>query len=298
MTRSREGSPGPRVGVVVPTVGENHHLDRLFGSLVNQEHPPHKVVVVTQGDAADWGEVLGRWAEMLPIDHLTCGRGVSRARNIGTGWVLRECDIAVFLDDDVWLEPHSLRRAAECLRTGPAAVSGSLLDADGTPHRDCYPGRARELDDRSVWRVTYETTTAFTRCFWELAGPLDEQLGLGAATRWLSGEGTDFLLRGMRNGGRVSFDPEIRFFEDPFVGESPAHLLRRHRQYARGTGAVYRRHYGPTRAARMAAGPLLRAALHAVRGDLNGARTEVVICAGRLDGYVTAWLRLRASGGA
>ncbi len=182
-----------RIGVVIPTIGRDHKLDRLMESLANQEHQPHGVVVVTQGDTAAIERVLDGWRSRLCITHLECPRGASRARNVGVS-ALVDCEGLVFVDDDVWLESAVLGRVAVYLSQGPVAVSGALSHGDGTPYRDRYSSLAQKLDANSVWRNTYETTTCFSRSFWDLAGPLDEQLGLGAETRWQSGEGTDFLL--------------------------------------------------------------------------------------------------------
>src|SRR4029078_4597421 len=41
-------------------------------------------------------------------------------------------------------------------------------------------------------------------------GPFDERLGLGSGTPWSSGEELDYVLRAIRSGARVVYDPAVR----------------------------------------------------------------------------------------
>lgn len=286
----------PGVGVVIPTIGETHRLGRLFESLTQQDEPPLKVVVVVQDNMGAVARAIAPWTDSLDVTQLTCPRGAARARNVGVAALPADCTAVTFLDDDVWLDHRALGRMAGWLRYPRVAVSGALAHADGTPYRKGYSTHPELLDAASVWRNTYETTTAFNRDFWELAGPLDERLGLGSGTRWQSGEGTDFLLQGMRRGGRVVFDPCIRLFEDAYEAGSPRLARRRLQAYARGTGAVYSRHYGPARAVRMMAGPLVRMAIHGARRDAEGVLTDAAVWLGRMEGYVTGKASLGRAG--
>ena len=43
----------------------------------------------------------------------------------------------------------------------------------------------------------------------ERVGAFDEALGLGSGTRFASGEETDYLVRALRSGARLAYEPSL-----------------------------------------------------------------------------------------
>jgi GT2 family glycosyltransferase len=118
----------------------------------------------------------------------------------------------------------------------------------------------------------------------ETVGGFDEQLGLGSGTAWSSGEETDYLVRAVRSGARIAFDPTLTVVHP----ETP---LSRHELRARGlrdgasVGYILRKHRYPARVvARMIVRPLGGAVLSLARGDRAQARFHLATLRGRIVG--------------
>ena len=117
------------------------------------------------------------------------------------------------------------------------------------------------------------------------AGPFDERLGLGAGDGpWESGEEIDLLIRALRTGARIAYDPEL-------VVEHPVRELddARRRVLARRDGAsvgyLLRKHgYGARTTARMLARPVGGMGLSLLHGDRAAARLQLETLRGRVAG--------------
>jgi len=135
--------PGEReardLDVLVPTFGRPAALAVVLAGLASQVGaPPFRVVVSSQDDDAPWpGEVLsmvgilrGRGIPVELVRHLP-RRGIAEHRDALLARV--EAPFAMFLDDDVWLEPDTLARmvavllAEGCGFVGSAPIGWSYL---------------------------------------------------------------------------------------------------------------------------------------------------------------------------
>jgi glycosyltransferase involved in cell wall biosynthesis len=271
-----------RVGVVISTVGRAGILDMLFESLANQTHRPHQVVLVDQGENGDVSAAVNRWADRLPLRRITSARGVSLGRN--TGWrALKGCDVVSFPDDDITLAPDTLEAVVrEFSSPDVVALSGSLAGNNST--RVAFHGGRCELGRRDVWTKTIESTTFYRMSVLEATGGFDTELGVGCATQWQSGEGTDLLLRAMEH-GRAIYEPSIVLTEHQ---DDITHTdyLRKVRKYARGTGRVYKLRYNWFDQARVIALPLAAAAVNLARGRRTAAAAKWQAVIGRLEGML------------
>jgi hypothetical protein len=117
----------------------------------------------------------------------------------------------------------------------------------------------------------------------------DESLGIGAGTRWGSGEETDYLIRAMRR-GPVFYDPAIVLGHPQWAAAPYAEKTRQKAySYGVGMGHVLRTHGYPLYfAAWQCLRPLLGAVVAAARANVPKARFHIAILAGRAAGWLAS----------
>jgi cellulose synthase/poly-beta-1,6-N-acetylglucosamine synthase-like glycosyltransferase len=120
----------------------------------------------------------------------------------------------------------------------------------------------------------------------EQVGGFGEELGIGCAAPWQSGAETDLLLRVMRAGWRVVYDPRVAAYEenpdDPEPGGRAFRAKARHA--ARGTGRVYRLNYGAGRCLQTVVRALGAAVMYACRRRWARAAWYLQQAIGRVEG--------------
>ncbi|WP_067455652.1 glycosyltransferase family 2 protein [Actinomadura macra] len=312
---------GPRIAVVITTIGRPRLLDRLLLSLAGQTRPPDEVVVVDQGDEPGTAAVVERRSDRLAIRRITSPRGASAGRNAGlaalgllpapaghrpttaapsdgplqtssgsgpasTALLSPPAEIVAFPDDDTWYPPDALARAARALADGPDVVSGRLLASDGDRAQWRFADEPRPIDARTVWSHARIETCFFQAPVLRTTGGFDEDLGVGCGTPWQSGAETELLLRALKRGRTLTYDPDIRVYEhdpDEPHASDPVHRAKA-RHTARGAGHVYRRHYGAATCAKIVARPLGAAVLSLARGRIPDARRHLHKAIGRVEG--------------
>jgi glycosyltransferase involved in cell wall biosynthesis len=284
-----------KAAVVVSTIGRPRLLDHLLASLNAQTLRPSEVVIVDQSSDDGTRTVVASWVDRLPVRRLTSTRGLSIGRNIGIA-ALGDYDFVAIPDDDTSYVPDTLAQAAAAFAGAPSAgaVSGRLVGTPGRPAQfTSFGDRRMVLDHRTVWTSAIENCCFFRRAFLGAVGGFDEDLGVGAASPWQSGEGTDLLLRGLKAGWTILFDPQIVIIEYnpelPSLGDRAYHIKARH--YARGTGRVFRRHHGLGLQARVVFRPLAAAAFSMACGRCALAMWYFQRAVGRVEGLTGRVLR-------
>ncbi|WP_153531690.1 glycosyltransferase family 2 protein [Actinomadura macrotermitis] len=308
---SSASSAGPRIAVVATAAGGPGPLDRLLLSLAAQTLPPAGVLVVDQdGDPAVAALVAER-ARTLPVRRVAAPPGIPAGRNAGlrelglvdpaagtpaSGLGVLEAilaaedvrprpaaplppdapDAVVFPGPAAWYPPEAFARAAEALAQGADVVSGRLLNAGEAPALRALG--AGPVDRRTVWTRTAAGTCFFTAGFLRAAGGFDEELGTG---RQPVAE-ADLLLRGLRAGRTLVFDPRVRAWQDAAAAGAPSPAEAR--LAGRGTGRVYVRHYNGYHCMWLVLRPLAAAALAAARGRRPDAVRHLHKAAGRVEG--------------
>lgn len=268
----------PSFDLVVATVERTDELRRFLDSVVAQEYPDVRIVVVDQNEDDRLAAILASYP--LEVERLRTPRGLSRARNAALP--LLEADLVAFPDDDCSYPPSLLARIAERLAAAPdlSGLTGRAADASGRSARSWKPDPAILTDD-DLWNRAISFAIFLRRDVVETVGTFDEELGLGSGRSWSSGEEIDYLVRAVRAGARVLYDPslvvthEIRD-DDAAIGErdgaSIGYLLGKHRY--------------PTRVVlRMLVRPLGGALLSFVRLDGERGRYYLATFRGRVRGY-------------
>lgn len=272
-----------RVSVIVPTIGRVVGLETLLHSLANQTLAPFEVLVTDQSEGFRVQALLEEWRNRIPVRRLTSKRGASAGRNAGIN-ALSDTDIVLFTDDDCWLEPHMLQLMASRLAGAP--WDGITGRADSALGQRAEFGREQvRLDKRSVWTHAVEAAMFLPKYVLDDIGGFDESLGVGAGTRWESGEGTDLLLRGLKAGYRFAYFPDVVVHEEG-AAPSARELRRKTRLYGRGTGRVYRMHYSKWDRLRVVVRPVAGAAAHLLVGHYSESRRLWQAAVGRAEGLL------------
>ena len=273
----------PSFDLVLASVGRTREVARLLDSLEGQSHRRFRVLLVDQNEDERLEPVVMEHGE-LGIVRLRSERGLSRARNRA----LPELggDVVAFPDDDCVYPADLLDRVARrfAADAGLDGLTGRSVDASGSSSASWKLGAAR-LTDTNLWNRAISYTTFLRRELVERVGPFDERLGLGAGTPWASGEEIEYLVRALRAGARIEYDPSLTVtHEERHL--SPAELRARGYRDGASLGFILRKHgYPRGELALRLVRPLGGAALSLARGDVVQARVHVATLRGRVAGF-------------
>lgn len=272
------------VSLIVATLNRVTELERLLTSLDRQSYKDFEVIVVDQ-NPDDRLVPLLRSHDSLTVRHLRSGRGLSRARNIGLS--IAKGDIIGFPDDDCWYPECLLASVLEWFESHPefGALFATMRSADGEPIGPKRPPEPCLCTKKNALECVTSINGFLRRTVTEAIGFFDENLGLSAASKYTSGEDTDYFLRPFEFGVRMWYEPSI------WVGHPSLHSLERLKRtsysYALGSGYVMRIHgYSWRHLTRRLARSLAGAAFSLCKGDLERAQGYVMRAAGQLRGYV------------
>lgn len=271
----------PSFDLVVATVGRSEELGRLLDSLEAQEYPALRVLLVDQNDDDRLDELVGRGT--LELVRLRSARGLSRARNAALGHV--RADLVAFPDDDCVYPPGLLRQVARRFAADVAldGLTGRAEDASGSSSASWKLDPATLTAD-NLWNRAISFTIFLRRELTERVGPFDERLGLGSGAPWSSGEEIDYLVRALRLGARIEYDPSLVVQHD--VRQNDARIGLRD---GASIGYLLRKHGYPLRTVgRMLVRPAGGVLVSLARRDVESARFRAATVRGRIRGYVGA----------
>lgn len=281
----------PDISLVLATVGRTDELDRLFESLAAQSFANFEVVAVDQNEDDRLLPHLERARYLgISVRHVRHNPpNLAAARNAGIRaargtWV-------GFPDDDCWYDPHLLERLITrfAREDKPQGVIVRWVEQDEQP---LAAGVLSWERSRAFRDIPVSSITLFcTRALCERLGGFDARLGVG---QWFgAGEETDFVLRALRTGAFLTYEPlgKVHHAVNPekAVATPQMRLAVRHR--ARGTGALYAKHRLPVWViARGLLAPLVRPVIKGAFGAELALGYATML--GRLDGWL-GWNRRR-----
>jgi glycosyltransferase involved in cell wall biosynthesis len=272
------------VSLIVATLNRVAELERLLTSLDGQSYKDFEVIIVDQNADDRLLPVLRKHAG-LTIRHRRCEPGASRARNAG----LRAAngDIIGFPDDDCWYPEQLLATVTDWFNSHPdlGGLFAVLRSADNQPVGPKWPDRPCLCTRKTLWDRGI-TPIGFLRCeVTEAIGFFNERIGLGAPSRYQSGEDIDYFLRTFDHGFKMWHEPGITVHHPSF--HAPERLRDRTYCYALGGGYVMRAHgYSWRLLLKGLASSLGGAVVNLLRGNIFLARIYLVRGAGLLRGYV------------
>jgi len=268
----------PSFDLVVATVDRTDDLGTLLDSLEAQQYDRLRVIVVDQNE--DERAVPFLEGRSLRLQRIRARRGLSHARNAALAEV--EADVVAFPDDDCVYPEGTLERVARRFAVDPelAGVTGRAEDDQGVSSPSWKPDAAVLTDD-NLWNRAISFTIFLRAEVVRQVGTFDERLGIGSAEPWSSGEETDYLIRAIRRGARIEYDPTLVILHD--VREDDARVGARD---GASVGYLLRKHAYPARVvARMFVRPLGGFVAACVRLDRERARYRLATLRGRVRGY-------------
>jgi glycosyltransferase involved in cell wall biosynthesis len=267
----------PSFDLVVATVGREEELERLLDSLRAQTHRDFRVIVVDQNVDDRVTHLLDRHG--LEIVHVRAQPGLSRARNAALR--LLEADAVAFPDDDCAYPVDLLDRVATRLAEEPSldGLTGRAVDASGDSSSSWKTDSAKLTDD-DLWNRAISFTIFLRRGVVERVGAFDEQLGLGSRAPWGSGEEIDYLIRAVRGGARIAYDPSLTVVHEIGADDTSTGF-----RDGASVGYLLRKHHYPLRTrVRMLVRPVGGALVALGRGDGARARYYAATLRGRFRG--------------
>jgi GT2 family glycosyltransferase len=273
-----------RFDLVVATVDRVEPLDALLTSLESQTHRRFRVVVVDQ-NADDRAAAVLAAHPGLEVLRLDSARGLSRARNVALP--VLGADLVAFPDDDCSYPPDLLERVAARFAADPSldGVTGRAAASDGASDPS-WEAAAAVLTPGNLWNRVISFTLFLRHALVAEVGAFDERLGLASGTPWSSGEEVEYVVRALRAGARIAYDPAI-VVTHAVKTYSPAELRAVGLRDGASVGWILRRHgYGPRTIARMLVRPLGGIGASLVRGDVARASFHAAMLRGRVRGYL------------
>lgn len=275
----------PNIAVVIPTLASPTSLERLLLSLARQTARPVEVVVVAQKEPEKAASII---ANNYPTARLVTSEiGLSKARNAGIRSLVSEWDIVALPDDDIEYSNNAFELAASHFSLNLGALCGKVSPEDPNEHsRIAFGAEPVDVTKRNVWSTTIEAGYFLSRRMIDRIGLYDENLGLGSASRWKSGEGTEVLLRAINKGFKVRYQPDVSMIEINDWAKKKEHDRKRLRDYARGTGRVYSLRYSLLGQAELIIRSVGRLTIRGVRSGGRTLRDDWAVLTGRVQGLL------------
>jgi glycosyltransferase involved in cell wall biosynthesis len=274
------------ISLIISTLGERQDdLRALLASLVSQAEYIREVIVVDQHrDPEHLTTLLSDYQSRLPVRHARSERGLSRARNEGLS--LASGSLIAFPDDDCLYPEGLLRWIVSWFEINAKydILAVGSQDASGAPSGNRWPQDACDLRSVNVFRTTF-SPSLFVRSGVARTQQFDIRLGVGAGTRYGSGEETDYILRMMRMGARGRFDRTRHIIHprrDMLSGGSSA---PRAEAYGFGMGHLLRSHALRVLWVVFLAYDLARAVIAFGRGQSSGSGLCMAHAKGLWHGY-------------
>jgi GT2 family glycosyltransferase len=271
----------PSFDLVLATVGRTDELSRFLASLEAQTYRRFRLLLVDQNEDERLARILAEHAE-LDVARLRSERGLSRARNVALPEL--GADIVAFPDDDCIYPSDLLDRAVRQFGDDRLdGLTGRSVDVSGRSSASWELDGA-VLTDTNLWNRAISYTIFLGRAVVERVGEFDEQLGLGAGTAWSSGEEIDYLVRALRAGARIEYDPTLTVVHEERA-LSPDDLRARGFRDGASLGYVLRKHgYSKREVGRRLIRPVGGTLLSLARLDLPRARFHTATLRGRIAG--------------
>jgi len=234
-----------KFSLIAVTTDRLHLADRLFASLVAQTHKSFEVIFVHGKDCTTEAQALvSSYAANLDIKTVVSADNcLSRSRNLALPLV--SGDIVAFPDDDCVYEPNTLLQCVGVFSSLPQVhvLAARMLDFGEVI---APPATAvQELNRVSVFRHSFSTVQFHKLECVKAVGGFDEDLGVGSATPYQSGEDTDYMLRSLKSGFCLAYAPSIIVRHSTVNLRDPA-LPEKVKAYARGRMRLLRKHDMPT----------------------------------------------------
>lgn len=227
--------------LIMATIERTQEISRFLAKLDAQTHQDFELIVVDQNPDDRLIEVFKPYQGKFPIVHLRSTKGVSRARNVGIKAAKGE--IIAFPDDDCWYPENLLEKVRDRLNEHPNWDALSVTTAESN-YWDKNSGIVNQFN---VWKRVIEYSIFLRRDLVLKVGNLDEVLGVGSGTPYWAGEITDYMLRTLKAGYCVYYEPSLEVHHPGPIQIKPSSgfSVTKSYHYAMGKGRVLRKSNTP-----------------------------------------------------
>ena len=274
-----------RFSLVLATLNRTVELERFVLSLNRQEQASVQLIVIDQNPDDRLVPILAKLTSSIDLLHLRSAPGLSKARNVGLKHV--DGNVVAFPDDDCWYPDGVLAYVQSRLESSSDidGITGRSTDGAGEASAGNFDKSAGPVDLKTVWGRGISFAIFVRRTLAERIGDFDESLGVGAGTRFGSGEETDYLIRGLKLGARLWYDPELIVYHPNPVANYDVKARARGYSYGVGMGRVLSKHgYPASFLARSVIRPFAGFALSVATFRFSKAAYHLNISRGRLLG--------------
>jgi GT2 family glycosyltransferase len=234
-----------KFSLIVVTTNRLRLAERLLTSLSAQTHKNFEVIFVHGKECATEAQALAAtYAPGLDIRTLaSTDHCLSRSRN--STLPLIRGDIIAFPDDDCVYETDTLAQCATVFMENQRVhvLMGRVCDLYETI---AIPSLSvvQKLNYMSIFRHSFSIAQFHKRECIQAVGDFDEDMGVGCATPFQSGEDTDYALRALKSGFCLAYAPSI-LVRHPAVNVRDPALPEKVKAYAGGRMRLLRKHNMP-----------------------------------------------------
>jgi glycosyltransferase involved in cell wall biosynthesis len=230
-----------KVSLVLATKGRVKEVDRFIQSLAQQKYADLELIVVDQNEDDRLAPILANPKLLFPIVRLRAETGLSHARNVGIASARGV--ILAFPDDDCWYPERLLARVVSEFESHPLVdgFTGRSEDGRGQASGGRFSRHEGRVDTKNVWKKGISYTIFLRSRVCAAVGQFDEELGVGARTRFGSGEETDYLIRTVKSGFNIQYLPDLIVFHPNPILYNRNHRIKAFR-YGAGMGRVLSKH--------------------------------------------------------
>ena len=231
------------LSLVIATVGRERELERCLSSLLHDEGQDFEIVLVDQNTDNRVERVLERLQGRLRIVHVRrSAANASSARNAGVEvakgtWVGFPDDDACFLSDTL----EKLRR--HILSENYDLITGMTRDHAGRPSVQPWLKRECDITKHRLRQTVAESTLFVRRELFVRCNGFDPLFGPGGP--FGAEEAIDLIRRIARDHrtARMRFLPDVCLVHENSLPYQDVESLRKAKNYARGRGACFARHW-------------------------------------------------------
>ena len=220
--------------IILATLNRKESLRNAVNSILKQTHQKFEIIIVDQSEYID--KEIQKIDSRIQYIH-TEQKGLSHARNLALNFV--RGNYICLLDDDAIYDSNFLLIANEILNKEYFTIlSGAIIDPQNNKYGQKWmDGKEMLLKFRHCFKYCMSSAMVIESIFLKKYR-FDEKFGIGGL--YESAEETDVVMLAIENKKKVMFCPDLRVYHK-VQGKSEIDLKTANR-YARGAGAIYKKH--------------------------------------------------------